>query len=300
MLDKIKCDAFSAVVETGSFEKAGKKLCVSQSAISQRVRLLEERLGNVLLVRERPCKPTPFGAELFAYLQRVSLLENVFLKSVIDNNKFKPLPIAASIGTFESLLFPILAKYCLSESITIDVKIDTLCNTIELLKRGEVQACITSESEIIRGCTSVYLGNMVYCLVASENFINKWFKNGINRESLRLAPLVLFNKNERIYFDFLESNFGLKKSMIPFHIIPSTDSYISGLACDMGYGIMPICKINQDLSNQGIKEISKEYRIKIPLYWHQLSYLSPAVSIMNDIIIKHSTTILATVGNEDA
>ncbi|MGV2454620.1 ArgP/LysG family DNA-binding transcriptional regulator [Acinetobacter seifertii] len=300
MLDKIKCDAFSAVVETGSFEKAGKKLCVSQSAISQRVRLLEERLGNVLLVRDRPCKPTPFGAELFAYLQRVSLLENVFLKSVIDNNKFKPLPIAASIGTFESLLFPILAKYCLSEAITIDVKIDTLCNTIELLKRGEVQACITSESEIIRGCTSVYLGNMVYCLVASESFINKWFKNGINRESLRLAPLVLFNENERIYFDFLESNFGLKKSMIPFHIIPSTDSYISGLACDMGYGIMPICKIKQNLSNQGIKEISKEYRIKIPLYWHQLSYLSPAVSIMNDIIIKHSTTILATVGNEDA
>ncbi|HBU87203.1 MAG TPA: chromosome replication initiation inhibitor protein, partial [Acinetobacter sp.] len=100
--------------------------------------------------------------------------------------------------------------------------------------------------------------------------------------------------------DFLESNFGLKKSMIPFHIIPSTDSYISGLACDMGYGIMPICKINQDLSNQGIKEISKEYRIKIPLYWHQLSYLSPAVLRMNDIIIKHSTTILATVGNEDA
>lgn len=88
--------------------------------------------------------------------------------------------------------------------------------------------------------------------------------------------------------------------MIPFHIIPSTDSYISGLACDMGYGIMPICKINQDLSKQGIKEISKEYRIKIPLYWHQLSYLSPVVSIMNDIIIKHSTTILATVGNEDA
>lgn len=124
-----------------------------------------------------------------------------FLKSVI-NNKFKPLPIAASIGTFESLLFPILAKYCLSEAITIDVKIDTLCNTFELLKRGEVQACITSESEIIRGCTSVHLGNMVYCLVASENFINKWFKNGINRESLRLAPLVLFNENERIYFDF--------------------------------------------------------------------------------------------------
>ncbi len=58
--------------------------------------------------------------------------------------------------------------------------------------------------------------------------------------------------------------------------------------------------MNEDLLNQGIKEISKEYRIKIPLYWHQLCYLSPAVLIMNDIIIKHSTTILATVGNEDA
>lgn len=35
MLDKIKCDAFSAVVETGSFEKAGKIMCISISNFSK-------------------------------------------------------------------------------------------------------------------------------------------------------------------------------------------------------------------------------------------------------------------------
>lgn len=301
MLDKIKCEAFSAVVETGSFEKAGRKLCISQSAISQRIRLLEERLGKILIVRERPCKPTPFGAELYAYLQRASILENSFLKNITDKNtKFRRLPIAASIGTFESLLFPILAKYCLFESLTIDIKIDTLSNTVDLLKKGEVQACVTSEPEMISGCSSVHLGNMVYCIVASESFIEKWFKNGINRESLRNAPSVLFNENEKIHFDFLETHFGLTKNMIPFHIIPSSDSYIAGLSYDLGYGLIPKCKLSQKVWDLGIKEISSEYRISIPLYWHQLSFISSSVLIMNNILINHSKAILASMEPEYA
>jgi LysR family transcriptional regulator (chromosome initiation inhibitor) len=296
MLDKIKCEAFSAVIETGSFEKASKKLCISQSAISQRVRLLEDRLGKILIVRERPCKPTPYGAELYEYLRRASILEKNFLNDTSKKGrKLNPLPIAASIGTFESLVFPVLAKYCLSETLTIDVKIETLSNTVELLKKGEVQACITSEKEIISGCTSVHLGNMVYCFVASESFIRKWFMHGVNRDSLRFAPAVLFNQDEKIHFDFLQNNFGLTKNMIPYHIIPSSDSYINALSYELGYGLVPKCKMNDKINELGIKEISTEYRISIPLYWHQLSYISSSVLTMNNTIITHSKAILANL-----
>lgn len=43
--------AFEAAARNLSFTRAGEELCVSQSAISQRIRLLEERLGQLLFVR---------------------------------------------------------------------------------------------------------------------------------------------------------------------------------------------------------------------------------------------------------
>ena len=44
--------AFAAVLEEGSFEAAARRLCVTPSAVSQRIKALEDRLGQVLLVRQ--------------------------------------------------------------------------------------------------------------------------------------------------------------------------------------------------------------------------------------------------------
>lgn len=43
--------AFEAAARTLNFTQAGQELCVSQSAISQRIRLLEARLGQALFIR---------------------------------------------------------------------------------------------------------------------------------------------------------------------------------------------------------------------------------------------------------
>lgn len=51
--------AFIAVIEETSFERAAKRLSVTPSAISQRIKQLEERVGQLLVVRQSPCKPTP-------------------------------------------------------------------------------------------------------------------------------------------------------------------------------------------------------------------------------------------------
>ncbi|HHB1427548.1 TPA: LysR family transcriptional regulator [Serratia odorifera] len=56
-----KIDTFLAVVETGSFEGAAKKLFITSSAVSLRIRALESEVGTSLLLRRRPCIPTPQG-----------------------------------------------------------------------------------------------------------------------------------------------------------------------------------------------------------------------------------------------
>lgn len=61
--------AFAAVAEEGSFTRASKRLGLSQSALSQIVRRLEERLGLRLLARTtRSVAPTQVGEQLLSTL----------------------------------------------------------------------------------------------------------------------------------------------------------------------------------------------------------------------------------------
>ena len=62
--------AFSALAETGSYKKAGALLHVTHAAVSQQVRLLEERLGVRLAVREgRGVRLTAEGLSLVRDLE---------------------------------------------------------------------------------------------------------------------------------------------------------------------------------------------------------------------------------------
>jgi LysR family transcriptional regulator (chromosome initiation inhibitor) len=76
MLDYSSLFALAAVVKEGSFERAARALHVTPSAVSQRIRLLEERLGCALVVRGQPCQATEAGRRLCQHIDRVSLLEH--------------------------------------------------------------------------------------------------------------------------------------------------------------------------------------------------------------------------------
>ena len=63
---------FKTIVEVGSFTRAGVRLGLSQSAISQHVRALEEAAGLPLLVRlGKSARPTPAGEVLLQYARHV-------------------------------------------------------------------------------------------------------------------------------------------------------------------------------------------------------------------------------------
>src|SRR5690348_7634414 len=75
MLDESLLAAIAAVAREGSFERAARILHITPSAVSQRVKLLEERIGAALIVRGQPCVPTELGARLCRHAELVSVLE---------------------------------------------------------------------------------------------------------------------------------------------------------------------------------------------------------------------------------
>src|SRR5215469_7141495 len=75
MLDYTSLAAVATVVREGSFERAARVLNVTTSAVSQRVKQLEERLGSVLIIRGQPCTATDTGRLLCSHIEHVGLLE---------------------------------------------------------------------------------------------------------------------------------------------------------------------------------------------------------------------------------
>src|SRR5260221_10282430 len=76
MLDYASLSAVAVVVREGSFERAGRALNVTPSAVSQRVKQLEERLGGVLIVRGQTCVATEMGRLICRHVEQVGMLED--------------------------------------------------------------------------------------------------------------------------------------------------------------------------------------------------------------------------------
>jgi LysR family transcriptional regulator, chromosome initiation inhibitor len=90
MLDYPALRAVAAVVQTGGFEKAARILNVTPSAVSQRVKQLEELLGTVLIERGSPCVATEHGEWLCRHMDNVGMLEGELfeqLPGLVDPNE---------------------------------------------------------------------------------------------------------------------------------------------------------------------------------------------------------------------
>ncbi len=82
MIDYQAARAVAMVVQTGSFDKAAKALHVTPSAVSQRVKQLEDRLGVVLIARGTPCTATEKGAWLCRHMDHVGMLEKDLMQQL--------------------------------------------------------------------------------------------------------------------------------------------------------------------------------------------------------------------------
>jgi DNA-binding transcriptional LysR family regulator len=84
-MDTRQLAAFSEVVERRSFSDAAARLGVTQPAVSQQVRALEQRLGTQLLDRSgRRVEPTEAGLRLYRGAQRMLQLEEQLLEELAE------------------------------------------------------------------------------------------------------------------------------------------------------------------------------------------------------------------------
>lgn len=288
MLQSKHSEAFLAVAETGSFEQAALRLNITASAVTLRLQTLEKKLGHVLIVRERPCRPTLTGQSLLHYLQHSKLLEHNFLQNLTGQtgNAFYQVNIATNADSLATWLLSTLQHVLIEEKIALHLKVDDQSQTHHLLEAGLVNACISTEQYAMKGCQAVRIGSMTYRMVATPNFINRWFQQGIHRESLRHAPAVIYNAKDRLHTDLIQKQFGLSPQCYPHHFIPSSNAFVETILLGLGFGMLPDYQIGNRLKHGELIEILPEFKHELELYWHHWNQQSLQLQKITEVLVR--------------
>ncbi|GAB4085183.1 LysR family transcriptional regulator ArgP [Myceligenerans cantabricum] len=261
--DSAQLEALAAVVGEGSFDGAARALHVTPSAVSQRIRALENAAGGVLVRRARPVTPTEPGETLLRLARQTGLLaaeaaaelHAAGLGPAPDQvaparegagptpaARVAPrpvsVPVAVNSDSLATWVMPALARV---PGVVLDIFREDQERTVDLLPQGLVMAAITAQAEPVQGCTSRPLGVMPYRAMATREVMRRWFSDGVTADALSGAPMLVFNRHDDLQDRWLREHAARTGTAVPAPprtYVPSTPEYLQAIRLGMGWGMV--------------------------------------------------------------
>jgi LysR family transcriptional regulator (chromosome initiation inhibitor) len=291
MLDYALLSALAAVVRTGSFERAAHQLNVTPSAVSQRVKLLEERIGAVLVVRGQPCLATEAGQRLCQHVEQVALLESSLRQSLPGlEPETRPVTLRIAVNA-DSLATWFIQAMAATEGFLFDLVLDDQDYSADWLRRGEVVAAVTSYGKPIQGCNCYPLGALRYVATASPEFMERWFAEGLNAQSIARAPCLMFNQKDRLQAIWLQQALGMDVSP-PVHWLPSSQAFVDGALAGLGWGMNPEALVQEHLRAGRLIALKPSDPLEVPLFWQQSRIVGSLLADVTRAVLSTARIIL--------
>ncbi|HEU4542928.1 MAG TPA: LysR family transcriptional regulator ArgP [Jiangellaceae bacterium] len=286
-LDHAHLAAFSAVLNEGSFEAAAKRLHVTPSAISQRIKSLESRLGQVVVRRTRPVEPTEAGRVLLRLANQTQLIEHEALAALAGGIDGAPeplrVPLAVNADSLSTWFLAALAGVPGSLAATFDIRAEDQDHSAALLREGTVMAAVTAEPRVVQGCRAEPLGAMRYFAVASPEFRERFLPDGPTRAALAGAPMLKFNRKDALQDRFLHKLTGERLSP-PVTYLPSSQGFLDAARLGLGWGMVPEQLLGAALKRGQVAELAPDRYLDVPLYWQRWRLDSPALDAVTSAV----------------
>lgn len=293
MIDYKLLEAMAAVIECGTFEKASAKLNITQSAVSQRIKLLEEQTGQLLLIRSTPPQPTEIGTQYLKHFKQVSHLERGLVKE--NQNKvdqYQSISLAINADSLNTWFFEAIKPYLNKHDVVLELYSEDQDVTHNLLREGKVISFIGTQSRAIQGCQQVYLGSVRYEFIASKTFRDVWFGDGLTYDNAIKAPIIFYNKDDYLNHTLFKAIFGQECQTINNFYIPSTERFADLINADLAYGALPEHQTESLMKDEAIIKLFNEHHINIDLYFHFWNIKSPLLRSFAEHLISSTRTIL--------
>jgi LysR family transcriptional regulator (chromosome initiation inhibitor) len=277
-LDQVR--TLLAVVDEGTFDAAAAALHVTPSAISQRVKALEQRTGRVLLLRTKPVRPTESGEVLVRLARQVARLEHDASAELGLSGAGEPVRVSVAVNadSLATWFLPVLTRVPQELRLYFELRREDEDHTAALLREGVVMAAVTSSPDPVPGCSVRSLGRMRYLLVASPGFAAHHL-GGPPAQALMEAPVVVFDRRDDFQDGFVRGlTRGRSGASTLRHYVPTSEGFVQAVAAGLGWGLVPEPQADPLLRDGRLVGIAPGRVVDVPLYWQQWKLDSPALA----------------------
>ena len=295
MIDYKLLEALAMVVQEGGFEKAANMMHLTQSAVSQRVRLLEERIGKILLSRTSPPCATEAGQKLIKHYLQVRLLEDGLEEEISSPDASTPVRLSLGINadSLSSWFLPALGELLADGRMLIDLHVDDQEQTHKLLRDGVVVGCISDLASPIQGCRVDFLGAMKYRLLARPEFLRRWFPEGLTVSAAENAPAVMFTRNDMLHHKILRRVLGDTITVKAIHYVPAIDQFTQMISSGYAYGMVPDWQSTALRTDGEVVEVHEKAHDSVNHYWHCWNIDSLPLKTLSKRLVDKARLLLA-------
>jgi LysR family transcriptional regulator, chromosome initiation inhibitor len=280
--------ALLAIVETGTFEAAARRLHVTPSAVSQRVKALESEVGHVVVVRGSPCRATATGESLVRLARQQALLaaETVAELSPRRNERVD-LPVAVNADSMATWFGRVIAGCAEWDDVVLRLRVEDQDHSARLLRSGDVLAAVTSDPASVQGCSTEPLVTMRYLPAATPEFVERHrVGRGIDWST---APVVRFNDKDDLQQRILDRH-GVGEAP-PMHEVPDGAGFVTAVTSGLGWGALLTTQLAPLVAAGRLVRLGSRDHVDVPLYWQRWRLPSAHLDRLSDLVRRQATQV---------
>jgi len=261
------------------------------------VKQLEERLGGVLIVRGQPCTATEMGRLICRHVEQVGMLEHELhgtLPRLVPSEATDArvtIRVAVNADSLGTWFVGAMAAFLRVDRALLDVAIDDQEHTQDWLRAGDVLAAVTADSQPVQGCESIPIGKLKYCAVASPEYVQRYFPEGVTAAGLAVAPSLRFNRKDRLQAQWVRT-ICRREVDIPSHWLASTQAFTDASVAGIGWGMNPRAMVASHLRDGSLVELVPGRQLSVPLYWQHTRLQMPMLARLTKAVITASRAAL--------
>lgn len=289
-------ETLAVVVDEGTLDAAARRLHITPSAVSQRIKALEEQLGRLVLVRSKPARPTDAGVTVIRLARQTALLEHDALAELGADPAEAALvsvPLAVNADSLATWFLEPLGRLAVRHPVVFDLHRDDQDFTAGLLESGTVMGAVTSRATPVAGCRASPLGAMRYEAVATPDYVARWFggDRGGRASELADAPLVDFDRRDDLQNAWLTAQ-GVDAARPPRHYVPASSDFAAAVRRGLGWAMLPRFQ-SRDALESGDLVLLGGKAVDVALHWQQWNLRSPLLDAIADEIVAEGRRVLA-------
>jgi len=288
-IDPVLAATLATVVDEGTLDAAARRLHLTPSAVSQRLKTLEDQIGRRVVVRSRPVRATSAGEAVVRFARRHAEIARDAQDELGLADDGRPrLTVAVNADSLATWILDPVSRFAAAHDVEVDLLRLDQERTVDLLESGAALAAVTSRRDPVAGCRSTPLGSMTFVAVAAPAWAARWLPDGPTTAALLRAPRIDYDRLDWLAAHGVD---GVDGAAAPRHLVPSTHDIARAVELGLGWALVPRPQADA-LRTAGRVLGLGDPTIATPLHWQHWKGGSSLLHELTETIVRAARTSL--------